>query len=99
MKIALRGLQPHLDLDDPALRLTPEQRTAIETRNETVLTAGAGAGKTHTLSLRYVSLLLDLAILGRHDVEAVLVLTFTEKAAEEMAHRCHQRLLALVRAV
>ncbi|MEN0063268.1 MAG: UvrD-helicase domain-containing protein [Myxococcota bacterium] len=99
MRVALRGLQPHLDLDDPELRLTPEQRAAIETRSETVLTAGAGAGKTHTLSLRYVSLLLDLAILGRHDIEAVLVLTFTEKAAEEMAHRCHQRLLALVRAV
>ncbi len=99
MRVALRGLDPYLDLDDPELRLTPEQRTAIETRDETVLTAGAGAGKTHTLSLRYVSLLLDLAVAGRHDIESVLVLTFTEKAAEEMAHRCHQRLLALVRAV
>lgn len=100
MKIAIRAVpgrvpEVHLDLDDPALHLTPSQREAVASRTEVVLTAGAGAGKTHTLSLRYVALLLELAAQGVDEVERVLVLTFTERAAEEMSERCHRRLLTL----
>src|SRR5688500_19415048 len=98
MRLLLRDGRPALDLDDPELRLTSSQRAAFAVDREIVLTAGAGAGKTHTLSLRYVALLLELAVAGVADVERILVLTFTEKAAGEMAERCHQRLAALVRA-
>ncbi|MBX2803003.1 MAG: UvrD-helicase domain-containing protein [Myxococcales bacterium] len=98
MKVRIVSGAPTLDLDDPELRLTPQQREAVAARRELVLTAGAGAGKTHTLSLRYTALLLELAWAGATDPEAVLVLTFTEKAAEEMAERCHRRLIALIRA-
>ena len=85
----------HIDWSDPELSLTADQRAAMCIDREVVVTAGAGAGKTHTLSLRYVHLLLQLCLRGTPDIEAVLVLTFTEKAAAEMAERCYRRLLAL----
>lgn len=74
---------------------------------ELVVTAGAGAGKTYTLSLRYLALLLELAGAAvqarpagpRPDIESVLVLTFTEKAADEMAGRCYQRLSSLAEVI
>ena len=74
---------------------------------ELAVMAGAGAGKTQTLSLRYAMLLLELAVAAvgedrrrpRPGIDQVLVLTFTEKAAEEMAERCYRRVLALSRAV
>ncbi|MFK7929392.1 MAG: UvrD-helicase domain-containing protein [Myxococcota bacterium] len=103
MNLDCTGPRPRLDLDDPALRLTDAQRRAMAIDRELVVTAGAGAGKTFTLSLRYLALLLELASLSvqqdphrpRPDIEAVLVLTFTEKAAGEMASRCYRRLLTL----
>ncbi|MCO4743373.1 MAG: UvrD-helicase domain-containing protein [Proteobacteria bacterium] len=100
MKLDLTGKRAALDLRE---MLTDEQIEATRFDREIVVTAGAGAGKTHTLALRYVALLLDLAVRSveksprnpRPAVDAVLVLTFTEKAAEEMADRCYRRLLAL----
>ena len=92
MRLDRHSVRPALDLADPALRLTPQQRASLAIDRELVVTAGAGAGKTHTLSLRYVVLLLELAVQAcerdprrpRPDIEQVLVLTFTEKAAQEM---------------
>lgn len=91
------GPSPGVQLDpgDPELRLTQDQRRALTFDREVVVTAGAGAGKTHTLSLRFVALMLHLAHSGLPEPDAVLVLTFTEKAAEEMAERCYRRLLSL----
>ncbi len=89
----------HIDWADPSLLLTGAQREAMRFDREVVVTAGAGAGKTHTLSLRYVHLLLQLAQRGMPDIESVLVLTFTEKAAAEMAERCYRRLLSLADAI
>lgn len=87
----LRAGRPALDPSDPALRLTAEQQAAFVDDRELCLEAGAGAGKTHTLALRFVALLVREAWAG-DDPGRVLVLTFTEKAAEEMADRCRARL-------
>jgi ATP-dependent helicase/nuclease subunit A len=96
------GEQIGLDLEAIEPPLTAAQRRAMALDRELVISAGAGAGKTQTLSLRYVALLLRLAVEAverdddrRADVERVLVLTFTEKAAGEMADRCYRRLLEL----
>ena len=87
----LRDGRPALDPTDPALRLTDEQRAVFVDDREICLSAGAGAGKTHTLALRFVALCVRAA--WDDDVpEHVLVLTFTDKAAEEMADRCRTRL-------
>ncbi|MEZ4240424.1 MAG: PD-(D/E)XK nuclease family protein [Myxococcota bacterium] len=59
---------------------------------------GRRRGKTHTLALRFVSLLVRLADDGVDDVGRVLVLTFTDKAAQEMAERCRRTLGALIEA-
>ena len=99
MRLAIDRDGVHIDWSDPSLLLTAEQLEAMRFDREVVVTAGAGAGKTHTLSLRYVHLLLELCLRGTPDIESVLVLTFTEKAAAEMADRCYARLLALGRAV
>ena len=103
MRLDCTGPRPRLDITDPALRLTDAQQQALAIDRELVVSAGAGAGKTTVLSLRYVALLLELAALAvarsplkpQPEIGAVLVLTFTEKAAEEMAERCYRRLLAL----
>ncbi len=107
MRLDLSGPRPRIDLTDASLMLTPAQQRAMDFSTEIAVTAGAGAGKTHTLSLRYTALLLDLAVSAvmkhpsrpRPDIEAVLVLTFTDKASEEMAERCYKRLLALAAAI
>ena len=104
MKLVLSQPHPTLDLDD--LSLTDEQQSAMAFDREVVVTAGAGSGKTHTLALRYVALLLHLASdyasrrpNERPCIRSVLVLTFTDKAATEMKERCYQRLLDLIQAV
>jgi len=54
------------------------------------LKASAGSGKTFALTIRYISLLL----LGARPKE-ILTLTFTNKAATQMASRIYETLLAL----
>ncbi len=98
MRLVVRNGGVEIDLADPALRLTPEQQAACATDREIVLTAGAGAGKTHALSVRYAALQLRLALAGQADIASVLVLTFTERAAAEMAERCEDRLFELAAA-
>ena len=69
----------------------PAQQRAIETVGRNVLvTASAGTGKTAVLSERCVQRICD----GKRpiDVEQVLVLTFTEAAAEEMKSRIAKKL-------
>ncbi len=83
------------DLDLDALGLTEAQRAALVIDRHVVVSAGAGSGKTHTLSWRYVRLLLAHIAGGGRSIESVVVLTFTEKAAEEMAERCRSKLAAV----
>ncbi len=66
---------------------TDAQRDAIG-RDDTdlVVVAGAGSGKTRVLVERYVRLL------ERHEVDQLLAITFTDKAAREMRDRVRRRL-------
>ncbi len=65
---------------------TPEQRRAIEAPLGPLLViAGPGAGKTYCLIYRIQHLIEELGIPPRR----ILAVTFTNKAAEEIATRLH----------
>jgi len=70
---------------------TTQQQLAIETVGRNVLvTASAGTGKTAVLSERCAKLLADTN--NPTGVSQILVLTFTEAAAQEMSSRIGQKL-------
>lgn len=67
----------------------PEQRKVIESTVNTVVSAGAGAGKTAVLSWRFLRLVMEEGV----KPEEILTLTFTKKAANEMRERIYSRLM------
>jgi DNA helicase-2/ATP-dependent DNA helicase PcrA len=74
---------------------TDEQRAVIEAPLAPLLVvAGAGSGKTETMASRVVWLVAN----GLVEPDQVLGLTFTRKAATELAERIGQRLRRLQRA-
>jgi ATP-dependent exoDNAse (exonuclease V) beta subunit len=68
----------------------PEQQAAVEARGEVFVSAGAGTGKTAVLVERFVGAVCDDGI----DVDSVLVITYTRKAAGELRSRIRQALVA-----
>ncbi|MEN0134332.1 MAG: ATP-dependent DNA helicase [Rhodococcus sp. (in: high G+C Gram-positive bacteria)] len=71
---------------------TPEQAAVIAAPlGPTLVVAGAGAGKTETMAARVVWLVAN----GVVDPEAVLGLTFTRKAAQQLTTRIRKRLARL----
>jgi len=54
----------------------------LDTSKSVIISSPAGSGKTEKLARRYISLLLDGA-----NIEKILCITFTEKAAAEMKER------------
>ena len=74
--------------------LTPEQRRAVERRDGSLLVrAGAGTGKTTVLVERFVQAVVE----DGTEVDQVLAITFTEKAAAEMKSRVRRRFLEMGR--
>ena len=72
---------------------TPEQAKIISAPVEPLLVvAGAGSGKTETMAARVVWLVAN----GYVRPEQILGLTFTRKAAGELAHRIRVRLGQLI---
>jgi ATP-dependent helicase/nuclease subunit A len=63
--------------------LATEQKTAATARGNTVVSAGAGSGKTRVLAVRYLYLVKEL---GMHP-SRIACLTFTNKASAEMQER------------
>lgn len=71
------------------MELTSEQRAAVESRGENLLiAAAAGSGKTRTLTERVVSLIEE----NFCEVDEMLIMTFTNAAAQEMRSRIQARL-------
>ncbi len=76
---------------DEGINWTEQQQQAIAARGRNVLvTASAGTGKTAVLSGRCVDLVSDAVL--RQNVLNMLVLTFTEAAAEQMRSRIARQL-------
>jgi ATP-dependent helicase/nuclease subunit A len=65
--------------------LDPDQRKAAAAEYNTVVTAGAGSGKTKVLASRYAWLVMEKGC----KVEEILTLTFTNKAVNEMYSRIY----------
>lgn len=70
-----------MDLSD----LNPQQKNAVinSLNNNTVVIAGAGSGKTKTLTKRVGYLLDDMGVLPQN----IMAVTFTNKAANELKQR------------
>jgi ATP-dependent helicase/nuclease subunit A len=65
------------------MKLNPEQRAAVDARGLVFVSAGAGTGKTRVLVERFARAVCDEGV----DVESILVITYTEKAAGELRSR------------
>lgn len=73
---------------------TPQQKSAITSRDKNLLVAAAaGSGKTAVLVERIIQMILD----GILDVDKMLVVTFTNPAAQEMRSRIHKKIFERMR--
>ena len=71
------------------MNLNPEQQQAVDASGLVFVSAGAGTGKTKVLVERFARAVCDEGI----DVESILVITYTEKAAGELRSRIRARLI------
>ncbi|HXG76051.1 MAG TPA: UvrD-helicase domain-containing protein [Gaiellaceae bacterium] len=73
----------------PAAALNEEQLAAVEAAGTVFVSAGAGTGKTSVLVERYVRAVTERGL----DVDSILVITYTRKAAGELRTRIRRALL------
>ncbi len=71
----------------------PQQLAAIESRGSTFVSAGAGTGKTTVLVERFARAVVTDGL----DVDSLLVITYTDRAAGELRARIRARLVELER--
>ena len=77
-----------------AAELTDEQQVAVDRREHSLMVrAGAGTGKTTVLVERFVRAVVEDEV----ELDRILAITFTEKAAAEMTERVRKRLRQLGR--
>lgn len=69
-------------------KITAEQRAAIDSRGQVIVSASAGSGKTFVMIEKLVS-----AICGGADLDRVLAVTFTKKAAAQMKEKLRKALI------
>jgi len=74
--------------------MNPEQLAAVEAEGVVFVSAGAGTGKTAVLVERFARAVCERGV----DVDSILVITYTEKAAGELRTRIRARLGELGRA-
>lgn len=75
---------PSDDEEEDGFSPTPEQDDALELDHNIAITAGAGTGKTTTLTLRYLKMLESDPGIGP---ENIVTITFMNDAANEMQER------------
>lgn len=75
--------------------LNDGQRAALDLQRDMLVSAGAGAGKTQVLGLRYLAIIEQ----GLATVPDIVAFTFTDKAAAEMRERVQELLLARINEV
>ena len=75
------------------MNVTGQQQEAIASEGNVLVMAGAGTGKTSTLVARVAERLSRAE--GRVPADRILMVTFTEAAAEEMRSRLRERLEGL----
>jgi ATP-dependent exoDNAse (exonuclease V) beta subunit len=73
-----------------ATGLNDDQLAAVEATGNVFVSAGAGTGKTSVLVERYVRAVCDQGL----DVDSILVITYTRKAAGELRARIRSALVA-----
>ncbi len=64
------------------MKITDEQRAAIDSKGKTIVSASAGSGKTFVMIQKLVSAIEDGV-----DLDRVLAVTFTKKAASQMKEK------------
>src|SRR6266545_4291925 len=69
--------------------MNSEQEAAVDAGGLVFVSAGAGTGKTKVLVERFARAVCDEGV----DVESILVITYTEKAAGELRGRIRARLV------
>ncbi len=69
--------------------MNEQQRAAVEARGTVFVSAGAGTGKTMVLVERFARAVCDEGV----DVESILVITYTERAAGELRGRIRAALV------
>ncbi|WP_226023612.1 UvrD-helicase domain-containing protein [Halomicrobium salinisoli] len=78
------------------IQLTEEQEDALVQGRNVAITAGAGTGKTTTLTERYVTILAENPSLTP---ENIVTITFTRKAAAELTERVREEVYDRLEAV
>jgi ATP-dependent helicase/nuclease subunit A len=76
-------------VESSATSLNDEQLAAVEAEGDVFVSAGAGTGKTSVLVERYVRAACDRGL----DVDSILVITYTRKAAGELRTRIRAALV------